>query len=752
MELVERVNIKVAKWLIKQSKSTLHEILKRKSEDPSTIDTKYNNLMNYLKSVIETNGVITRIYSFSSKSNNELGGRLFSTTVSIQNISKEFRGILMSHTTDVDMSNAHPTILRYICSLHNIPCPQLEYYINHRSEIYNQFEDKEKAKKIFLCSINDSKSYKSQKNKFYKDFDKEMKFIQNELSKIEKYNNILNVLQNTTNINGKLVNRILCFYENIILQSAISFMNSRNIEIAVLMFDGIMIYGNYYEDTQLLIDLFEYCNSKFNNLNLQWNYKPHSTVIQLPTDLDYIPPIPLSEEQIKKQNLDKMIEDLETKLNKRVEEFEKNHCKIINKGLYLHEYIDEYGHPVHITLTPKQLEKNYEHLDIAFDRYGITQGKLMPRSFIHYWITANPSIRNYTDMDIYPNTHDCPPNIYNLWTPFYGDSLLINQDIQINQEHIDFFRNHLYILSGKDTQVQKYFEMWIAHMIQSPEQKSTCPVFISNEGSGKGSFTKTMSILMGGKKCFETTNPLRDVFGNFNGQMSDSFLVNINEIGKKDLADCMGYLKGIVTDPVLTINKKGIEPYKIKSFHRFIFTTNISDPIDVKEGNRRFWIVRCSDDLKGNIEYFNKFHSLLNNLSFLKSVYSYFAFMNIEDFSTMDLPIGEYQKNIQESNVSDVEKWLKSYVLFYVNDTEKTILIKQLYLSFSQWCEEHKCKYVITHKKFSLELSNIQFKGIYKGSHTKHGDTKILNITELKSYFGIGCLVDIDDTDDEEEI
>jgi len=754
MEIIERINFPVAKWLSKQSKTVLHEFLKGTPKNEGTINEKYNYIINYLRSVLKTNGTITRIYSYSETIKNsdisELGGRLFCGN-SIQNIPKKFRGILMGHCTDIDMSNAHPTILKYICSQHDIPCPQLEHYIKHRSDILNKFDDPIKAKELFLCSINDSKSLKNVKDKFFKTFDSEMKFIQTQLSKIESYQNITQILERVTNPNGKLINRIMCIYENKVLHSAVSFMNSKNLEIAALMFDGLMIYGNHYEDPVLLDELTIYCNSKFDGLNLQWQYKPHSTDIQPPTDLDQSIPIPLSEKELKQKQLDETIEKIQIELDKRVYNFEKSHCKIINKGLYLHEYEDEYGHKVIHLLTPTQLENQYKHFDVAFNRYHLSKGGIHPVSFIDYWTINNPTIRSYTDIDIYPNTTECPPNIYNVWTPFYGDILLNNPHIQIDNSHVDFFRNHLYILSGKDTSIQTYFEKWIAHMFQFPDQKSTCPIFISKEGAGKGTFTKTIESIMGGKKCFETTNPVRDVFGSFNGQMADSFFVNINEIGKKDLVEYMGLLKGLITDKPLTINKKGIEPYKINSFHRFVFTTNNMDPIDINQDNRRFWIIRCSDELKGNSEYFNKFNQLINDPCFIKSIYSYFMNLtDIEDFIKLELPICEYQHKILESNTSDIERWLKSYVLYYSNETQKEVLIKTMYSNFLQWCEANNCKYPLTSKKFSLEMSILQINGINKGNHTKHGDTKILNISNLKKYFNIGCLVELDDTDIEE--
>ena len=47
--------------------------------------------------------------------------------------------------------------------------------------------------------------------------------------------------------------------------------------------------------------------------------------------------------------------------------------------------------------------------------------------------------------------------------------------------------------------------------------------YVSNEGAGKGSFLKLMSLMLGSSRVFETTQPSRDVWGYFNGLMTDKF-------------------------------------------------------------------------------------------------------------------------------------------------------------------------------------------------------------------------------------
>jgi hypothetical protein len=93
-------------------------------------------------------------------------------------------------------------------------------------------------------------------------------------------------------------------------------------------------------------------------------------------------------------------------------------------------------------------------------------------------------------------------------------------------------------------------------MIQFPEVKSICPTLISKEGAGKGTLITLFRKMLGSFKIMETTDPSRDVWGNFNGQMADSFLIVINEIGKKDTMDSIGKIKGLITDTELVINSK----------------------------------------------------------------------------------------------------------------------------------------------------------------------------------------------------
>ena len=47
---------------------------------------------------------------------------------------------------------------------------------------------------------------------------------------------------------------------------------------------------------------------------------------------------------------------------------------------------------------------------------------------------------------------------------------------------LHLFREQLFILCNKQLDVFEYMEKWIAQLLQYPAEKTTCPVFVFQEG------------------------------------------------------------------------------------------------------------------------------------------------------------------------------------------------------------------------------------------------------------------------------
>jgi len=440
----------------------------------------------------------------------------------------------------------------------------------------------------------------------------------------------------------------------------------------------------------------------------------------------------------KKANL---ITEFEQDKLDRFTEFEKNHVKIINKAVYIVELPDRT-----IVKTKKQMMDTYEHLEgiKKLTNMGITT---VP--FITAWTSMNSNIRSKDDMNIYPPPLPCPNNMYNLWRGFDGE--FYPEIYTPNIEALNIIRNHILILCNHNREVARYVEVWIAQMIQYPAMKSNCPILISKQGAGKGTLLQFISQMIGKTKYHETTTPERDVWGSFNSIMSDCYLVNLNELSKAQTNDAMGVIKGLITDGALTINPKGVAQYKIDSFHRFIITTNKEDPIPTQHDDRRFFIIRSSDELIGNKAYFNNMYALLKDQDVQSTIFNYFKTLPGADrFSDLAIPKTEYQQNIQDGNMSIPEQWLRDYVLDKKNE-QIELLPTQIFCSFENWKERNGVKYEMNSIKLGVQISNMNIPGILKGKHTNKGNTKIFDVKAIKKHFGIGCLVQFNEEEYEED-
>jgi len=297
MELIERPNMRAVHYLNSISydkfrKDCIDDALKNEEKRPKETDIKtwYDLLKQFCKTNIKTKGVTKRIYAYSQTTPAGLGGRLFGSG-SIQGIWNVYRGLLMRGIgTDIDMVNCHPILLRFICHKHNIKCSALEYYINHRDECLAEFSSRSVGKCAYLKATNDDK-YTRNKSlpQSFKDYDKEMKTIQKQLVALPDYKYLQETIPEyklTKNYNGSTINRILCYYENIVLQHCIHVLNGKGIELAILMFDGCMPYGNFYDSPDLLAEIETYVEEQMPNLNMKWGYKEHDETLQIPDEFD----------------------------------------------------------------------------------------------------------------------------------------------------------------------------------------------------------------------------------------------------------------------------------------------------------------------------------------------------------------------------------------------------------------------------------------------------------------------------------
>lgn len=720
MEFIESVDINHLKFITSLSKKDLNNILNNGGISKKERKNVLHKISNYCKKMISCGGECTHLYKYTL---NKATGRLYCGT-SIQLLPKAIRGFLFKNATDYDMKNAHPTMLLYLCKKHEIPAENLNYYVNNREDVLADGNPDE-IKKIILKSINNENRIRSV-NGFLKTLDLEIKKIQKQITKIDEYTELVNsVPQNKTyNVTGSAMSRILCDFENQLLQTMISTTNSNGLQIIAPMFDGLLISG----ENDITEQLESALNEKYPDLNMKIHIKPQDNSIVY--DESKI---------VENQGFDEIVQYMKDNNLLNYEdkkyEFELEHSKIIDISVFFKE-INENGDKSFKTFNESNMKVSYKHLKYYFPKQDNSgQWSVKQAEFINKWL-KDEDIRCYKNVDLISPPDVCPDNILNLWTPFAFANSKYDNYVDKPQE-LKFILNHIKILCDNDEKVADYFIKWVGQMLQYPAIKTVCPTLISKEGSGKGTFLKLLSRIMGGKKIFETTNPCRDVWGSFNNMMTNCFLVNLNELSKKETIEADGKIKGLITDKALTINSKGQNAICVNSNHRFLISTNKDEPINTTKDDRRNIIIRCSDELIDNTEYFEKFNKLIEDDDVVKTVYEYFmGIAGLREFNRIPRPVTEYQENLKMLSKSVIELFLEDLVFSNFDEYEVELSTKELFDQFKVFVKNNQYNYDCSYQKFTCRLYRIKMKGI-SNIRNARGTNKVFQIQELKKSLNL---------------
>lgn len=624
---------------------------------------------------------------------------------------------------DIDMENCQPTILKQLCDANDIPINYLNQYITGRSDILKEvmttYEvNRDDAKLLFISLMYygsfdkwlESIGKYGEPTLFITNFIKELKTIGLHISshnpelvkivkKLEKKNEI-----------GSVVAIAMQDYECRILEVAYTTLKSP--KNAVLTFDGIMIPKSHPYD---LVKIEQ-------QVLAQTGFKMKFLVKEMNEEV----------------NPDNLTAD-ENSFTAIAKEFEKTHFLIINKAAYIH-----ITSPTSFQfLSFKQLVDSYRHMTCL----NAISGK--PDTFIQLWANNNPDIRKYTDCDTFPPPLQCPEDIYNLWQPF---AMELVTEYSPDETALQFILTHIKILCNHDNAVYEYFIRWIGQFLKFPAIKTICPIFISEEGTGKGSLMKLVEVMIGGNKYFESRNPGRDVWGGFNPRMADSFFVHLSEIGKKQTMEAIGEIKGLITDRALTINVKGLSQFETSSFHRFILNTNKNDPIATSTDDRRNLIIRSSDELiksnmgvEENANYFTTLHKYIDDINVVKTCFEYLINLSdLDKFHSLKMPTTEHQEALRELDRSLVDLFMESYTLEVYNPLSEdpqvlmNVSCSGLFDKFSRWKETNRFNFDINSKKFGLDLKfEFEKHGVTQGVRTNKGNTKSFDWLILAKHYNI---------------
>jgi hypothetical protein len=386
------------------------------------------------------------------------------------------------------------------------------------------------------------------------------------------------------------------------------------------------------------------------------------------------------------------------------------------------------------------------------------------KQFISDWF-LDADKRVYEKFDFVPPPIKIDPRIFNTWEKFDVEKL-IDEGVDESTE-IEAILYHIKVLCNFDERAYDYFLKWLAQIVQNPATPcGTMPILISDEGGGKGTLLKLLRYLLGELYVASTSDPLKEVFDKFSNMRMNKLVICINEATIADTRKIKEKLKDAIDAPTYNHENKNMNPMTLRNVNRFIGFSNNYNSFPVSTGDRRIFILRCSDKYCKDKEYFDNLYKHMNNDSVRVGFFNYLMNLDISKVDWInDRPVTEIYEDLRILNIHPIINFIEDLVLkryLFNKCEEKNMLIlsmNNLFNKFNVYCKLKQCNLTFTDKSFGIAFkTNIQIdKGHIVKKRTNKGMMYEINRKETfkwlkeKKYTEYDELPNIDINEDDED-
>jgi hypothetical protein len=577
---------------------------------------------------------------------------------------------------DVDIVNCHSNILLDICKTNDFyDIDNLKHYCENRDEVINLFEidenlineynknnktnyDKKDIVKNLITRVLYGGSIESWKKEFNIDYElpefitafiEEIQINTNLIMKDKRFKDIIDYetqrrlekakkkyaksfdAQKFTVKPSKLLSIILQEYETLIIMKCFEIVKNNNFTITSYNYDGFQILKqdradelvNIINETEFSLSHNEKVFISFENI--KFIIKPFKNAI----DTKDLVLLDTDDFDIKTFNLCQSYDY-------KKHYFEKYFAKILSPTMFVETKKNDY-----VLYKRSDFGVALQHLH--YWEYDKKVGEVIKKPFILKWL-SDENIRFYNNVDYYPTMDMCPENTFNLWNDFPIKSIPLDKDADTSLLHF-----HLKTLLKGDEKDIDWFLNWLAHIVRFPHKKTEVAVVLYDKqfGTGKSMIAEEFLKKIIGIKKMIVTCKTDKVFGKFTNTQGKLLCV-LNEASGKETFELNEVIKESITGKTIEMEKKGIDSIQISDYLNYIITTNNLNCIKLEEGDRRFMVFNTSSKMKGDVEYFNKLASVLDDDIIMRKFY--------EELMNRDLSNFNPSRDRQNNKIMDIMK------------------------------------------------------------------------------------------------
>jgi hypothetical protein len=285
----------------------------------------------------------------------------------------------------------------------------------------------------------------------------------------------------------------------------------------------------------------------------------------------------------------------------------------------------------------------HQRIQIGTSKKGVPE--YMPRG--KWWI-LHPHRKQCESIAFLPGQD--VDGIYNLWRGFAFEPSSKGSC----ERYLAHVRDN--ICRGIEERYE-YLLNWMAYAIQFPDRQGEIAVVLrGGQGTGKGIFANTFGKLWG--RHYMPISSAKHLTGAFNQHLRDCVVLFADEAFYAGDKQHEGTLKALVTEPLLTIEAKGVDAETSSNYLHVIMASNEEWVIPANVQDRRFFVLDVGEAHQQDEEYFGK---LLDELEAggYAALLHLLQTRDVSQFRIRKYPETEVLRDQKERSLAQHEAWWK---------------------------------------------------------------------------------------------
>jgi hypothetical protein len=597
----------------------------------------------------------------------ELGyGRVYAEIGAMEYLDNQYRDNLYGkYYHDVDMKNAHPTLLLCLSQKYGVPTPHLQDYVTNREakiqELIDQSGDKAKTrediKKEVIAVLYGANI------PGWSGLRKEMDDLATILRIHGVYKDLYAAIEEHrvvekkgVNISGTYLSYVAQTEEVKCLEAMVQYFESEGRRVDGLAYDGCIVAKQEGEETlpSELLQGAETAIKDRTGYSLRLEVKPMS------------PTLDASLTMTRAEKEERVDENDRKEYEVMKAEFEKNHYYYAPADVVVCTCTDSH---TPITLTQKHLQ-NFHNWKIP------KKGKQV--LFVNEWWADEA--RRVVVRKVAKMPHECQPDEISMFNGFEFEKYT---NETVNPEAIATFQQLVRSCAGGTDPHYEYLLKSFARMIQQPLKKSNVCVILSSklQGCGKETLLVWMTSVMG-KHCTAHYSEDADFWNSYNTRHENATMVHLEEVSPGQNIKNSDALKARITQDMNTMNPKGVKAYTTPNIGCHFMTTNHNVPVKIEPSDRRFIIFNPNDTcLKLGKSFWNTIYNNKDTPEWKHSVGNYLVTLDIADFNPAEFPSTELREALLD--VVEEDQPCVTFMKQWRGVDESS---EDLFVNFKHWC------------------------------------------------------------------